>query len=608
VEPGGAVLDLDGFHPPLAFGRPRRIVIARALDEVRPALAQVDAAARDGAWAVGFVSYEAAPALDPALRTRPPGDAPLVWFGLHDTPAPPPAPSPAGARLGPLLADVGPEAYRASVERLRDAMARGVAYQVNHTFRLRGPFEGDPLALYQRLRAAQGGGLGACLSLDDRRAVVSASPELFFARRGRHVITRPMKGTARRGRFLEEDEAAVAALTASPKERAENVMIVDLLRNDLGKLAEPGSVRVAALCTVERYRTVLQMTSTVEATLRPGVELGELFQAAFPCGSVTGAPKASAMGLIAAEESSPRGVYCGAVGLVAPGGDAVFNVGIRTLWLDLERGEATAGVGGGITWDSSAAAEHDEALAKAAFLGDPGQPLVVSLRQAQGNHERGSERAGGTWDFSLLETLRLEAGSYPRLAGHLARLGASARYFGVPLDEPRVRAALAAEAAGADDGPFRVRLLLDLEGRPATERSPAPPPPAGPLPVVLAASPVSRRDPFLFHKTTRREPYDRARSASPEAFDVLLWNEEGEVTEFTIGNVVLELGGERVTPPRESGLLAGVLRAELLASGAVRERPVPVEAALRAERIWLVNALRGWIPVRLERRPPAAGV
>jgi para-aminobenzoate synthetase/4-amino-4-deoxychorismate lyase len=579
VEPGSAVLDLDGEVPPLAFGRPRRIVTAHRLEEVRPALLEVDAAARGGAWAVGFVSYEAAPALDPALRTRPPGDVPLVWFGLHEAPAARPPPSPAGARLGPLVPEVGPEAYRAAVERLREAMARGVAYQVNHTFRLRGPFEGDPLALYQRLRAAQGGGLGACISLGDGRAVVSASPELFLAREGRRIVARPMKGTARRGRFLEEDEAAAAALAASPKDRAENVMIVDLVRNDLGRLAEIGSVRVGPLCAIERYRTVLQMTSTVEATLRPGVGLPELFQATFPCGSVTGAPKASAMGLIAAEESSPRGVYCGAVGLLAPGGDAVFNVGIRTVWLDLARGEATAGAGGGITWASSAEAEHDEALSKAAFLAAPAPA------------------------FSLLETLRLEEGGYPRLGGHLARLRASARYFGFPLDEARVRAALEGEAGAAGAGAFRVRLVVAPDGVPATERSPAPAPPAGPLAVALASSPVSRRDPFLFHKTTHREIYERARRAHPAAFDVLLWNEEGEVTEFTIGNAVLEIGGERVTPPREGGLLAGVLRAELLASGAVRERPVPVEAALRAERIWLVNALRGWVPVRLERPP-----
>ncbi|MGC4001186.1 MAG: aminodeoxychorismate synthase component I [Anaeromyxobacter sp.] len=586
MRAGEALLDLDGFGGRLAFGAPRRIVEAWSPAEVRPALEAVEAAARGGAWAVGFVAYEAASAFDPALRTHPPAaGVPLVWFGVHDE-ARGARPRASGeAQLGPLLPDVAEPTYRAAVERLREAMAAGVAYQVNHTFRLRGPFSGDPLALYERLRAAQGGGLSACLSLGDR-ALVSASPELFLATRGRRVVARPMKGTARRGRFLEEDQAAAARLAGSEKERAENVMIVDLLRNDLGRVAVPGTVEVTALCQVERYRTVLQLTSTVEAELRPDAGLWSLLSAAFPCGSVTGAPKASAMGLIAAAEPTPRGVYCGAVGVVAPGGDATFNVAIRTVWLDLARGEAVAGVGGGITFASSAEAEWQEALAKGAFLSAPPPP-----------------------DFALLETLRLEDGRYPRLDGHLARLIASARHLERAVDAARVRAALEAEAAAAGPGAWRVRLTVGADGRPVVERAPAPAPPEGPAPVALARQPVSSRDPFLFHKTTWREPYERARrEAPPGLFDVLLWNEAGQLTEFTIGNVVLDLEGERVTPPREAGLLGGVFRAELLARGEVRERPLPIEVLGRARAVWLVNALRGWVPVRLEAARQGTGV
>jgi para-aminobenzoate synthetase/4-amino-4-deoxychorismate lyase len=317
------------------------------------------------------------------------------------------------------------------------------------------------------------------------------------------------------------------------------------------------------------------MTSTVQCQPRPEVRLADVFRALFPCGSVTGAPKVAASRLIAREERSPRGAYCGAIGFVAPGGDLAFNVAIRTVELDLERGEAIAGVGGGITWGSTADAEYDEALAKAAFLTEPVAP------------------------FQLLETLRLEGGVYPLLAGHLSRLAASARYFGHRIDPERVRAALEGEARAAEGAARRVRLLASADGGLRVEAGPLPPAADGPLPVALARRRVSRADRFLFHKTTRREVYDAARRERPDAFDVLLCNEEGEVTELTIGNLVLEIDGERVTPAREGGLLAGVYREALLADGSVRERPVRVEELRRARRLWLVNAVRGSVPIRL---------
>jgi para-aminobenzoate synthetase/4-amino-4-deoxychorismate lyase len=575
MQAGDVLLELDGVLPaPLALSGPRRVIVARALGEVRPALEAVHEAALEGRWAAGVVAYEAGPALDPAIRARPAGPGPLVWFGLYDAPAVALPEASGEATLGELAPDVSEEEYAASVARIREAIARGAVYQVNHTFRLRGPFAGDPLALYRRLRAAQGGGLSAVVHMGTR-AVVSASPELFLERRGDLVRARPMKGTARRGRFLEEDDRAAAALAASEKDRAENVMIADLVRNDLGRVAVTGTVHVPSLFAVERYPTVLQLTSTVEAKLRLGTTLHDLLAAAFPCGSVTGAPKAAATALIAAEERSPRGVYCGAVGLVLPGGDAAFNVAIRTVELDLVRGEAVVGVGGGVTWGSSAAGERDEALAKAAFLRADPAP------------------------FELVETLPLEGGRYPLLARHLARLSASARHLGFALELARVERALADATRDAGGEGRRVRLLVDRAGTPRLEVAPMPAAPGAPLPVALSPAPVSREDPFLFHKTTRRAVYERARRAAPGAFDVLLWNEEGELTEFTIGNLVLELGGERVTPARTSGLLAGVFREELLARGEVRERPVRRAELAGAGRLWLVNAVRGWVPVRL---------
>lgn len=559
----------------LAFDGPVRVLAAAAHRDVVPVLDEVDRAARDGRWAVGWLSYEAAPAFDRALVARAPGPGPLACFGIFEGPRREP-PAAGRAALGPLAAELGREAHGRAVAAIREALAAGAAYQVNLTLGLRGRFEGDPFGLYDRLRAGQGRCHGACI-VAGGRAVVSASPELFFERAGDGIRARPMKGTRPRGRFEEEDAARAAELSGAEKDRAENVMIVDLLRNDLGRVAVPGSVRASSLFAVERYETVLQLVSTVEGRLPPGTSLTALFAALFPCGSVTGAPKASAMRLIAGLERSPRGVYCGAVGVVRPGGDATFNVPIRTVELDLATGEAVCGVGGGITWGSEAAAEWEEAMAKRAFL------------------DAGEDPPG------LIETLRCEAGGYPLLARHLSRLSASARHLGLEVDVDEARRRLLRLAASRGGRPAKVRLVA-RGGDLGLEAGALPAVPAAPVEVALAARPVSRRDARLFHKTTRREPYDERRAAAPGAFDVLLVNEEGELTEFTIGNLVAELDGEQWTPPRECGLLAGVMRAELLARGEIRERVLRVEDLARATRLWLVNAVRGRVPVRLAGR------
>ena len=562
-----AALDLDSSGwGALAFGAPREAIEAWTAEEVIPALRAVEAAARAGRWAVGAISHEAAPAFDPALLVRP-GGGPLVWFGLHDAPLLAPPEGDRDARLIGLAPDVDPVDHAAAVAAIREAIAVGAVYQVNLTLRLHGRLEGDPLSLYRRLRAAQGGGDTAFLRAGGR-ALVSASPELFLLRRGDKVTSRPMKGTARRGRWPEEDDLARERLGSSEKDRAENVMIADLLRNDLGRVAATGSVQADRLFDVERFRTVWQLTSTVSGSVRPGAGLAELFSATFPCGSVTGAPKVAAMKLIAALERSPRGAYCGAVGAVRPGGDCCFNVAIRTVEVDLATGAATYGTGGGITWDSDPAAEWDEAVAKAGVLDiDPAAP-------------------------TLLETMRLEGGQVALLRGHLDRLAGSARYHAIPFDAAAVRARI-----GLEQGDARLRLLLSPDGGLAVERFPLPDPLPGPAPVALSREPVDRRDPALFHKTTRRAPYERRRAERPELFDVVLLNAEGEVTETTIGNLVVEIDGERVTPPLDAGLLPGVFRAHLLARSEVRERPLRPADLGRARRIWLVNALRGWVEV-----------
>jgi para-aminobenzoate synthetase/4-amino-4-deoxychorismate lyase len=574
-----AVLDFPDDCPEAGravFTDPVEIISARAHEEVRPALRRVERAAAEGLYAVGFVAYEAAPAFDRVLAVKQrEKDLPLLWFGLFERPSE--VETAAGEfRVSGWTPSVARDEYERSVEAVREGIARGDTYQVNYTLRLRARFEGDDFAFYERLRAAQRTRFGAYLNAG-RFRVLSASPELFFRRKGRRVETRPMKGTAARGRWREEDEAAAALLRASEKERAENLMIVDLLRNDLGRVAETGTVEVEDLFRVERYPTVLQMTSTVAARLREGVGLDELFAALFPCGSVTGAPKVSTTRFIAALEDSPRGVYCGAVGFVAPGGDAAFNVAIRTVVVDKETGEAVYGVGGGVTWDSTPGGEYAEALAKARLL---------------------TEDAPG---FELLETMRLDEGGFRLLEEHLARLEASAGYFDIQFDLAGVREALERHAESNPDLPRRVRLLVSAGGRARVESQPLDELPPGPLRVALARTPVRKSDRFLCHKTTHRAQYEARRAEVPGVDDVLLWNEEGELTEFTNGNVVLELEGKRWTPPRACGLLAGTFRAELLRQGEVAERVLTRDDLARASRAWLVNGVRGWVEVSVNQ-------
>ena len=406
-----------------------------------------------------------------------------------------------------------------------------------------------------------------------------------------------MKGTAARGRWNEEDEARAAWLAASEKNRAENVMIVDLARNDVGRIAEIGSVRAVSLFEVERYPSVFQLVSTVEGALRERTMLTDVFGALFPAGSITGAPKSSSMRLIASIEQAPRGVYCGAIGFVAPTGEAIFNVAIRTAAIDAHTGRAEFGVGGGVTWDSTTDAEYAEALSKAACLSPP--PA-----------------------FDLLETMKLEGGVLVRRDRHIQRMRDSAAYFDIPFDAGRINAVLdalidassvstsAAPAVPAvpatSGGAHRVRLLLSPSGVPRVQSTPlAPSASSSPLPVVLAKTPVSSQDIFLFHKTTNRAVYEahaRAidRVTHPDAFDALLWNEAREVTEFTIGNVIVEIDGDRYTPPRRCGLLGGTLRAELLERGEIRERVITLDDLSKATRLWLINSVRGEIDVRLE--------
>jgi para-aminobenzoate synthetase/4-amino-4-deoxychorismate lyase len=356
-------------------------------------------------------------------------------------------------------------------------------------------------------------------------------------------------------------------------------MIVDLLRNDIGRVAKIGSVAVPSLFQIERYPTVYQMTSTITAKLETGTTLGDVLAALFPCGSITGAPKVSTMQHIAQLEIAPRDVYCGTIGFVTPDREAVFNVAIRTMLLDTLRGTAVYGVGGGITWDSTAPDEYAEALAKADLL----------------TYEQPS--------FELIESLRYQKGTFTLLERHIERMAASATYFDIPFDPALVSNTLSNYASKLPDGVWKIRLLVSQQGSVRVEHAPLTELPPEPLPVRLAQRPILRNNRFLYHKTTFRQPYNTAREHHHDVFDVLLWNEDGELTEFTIGNLVVELDGQLWTPARACSLLAGTLRDELIASGMIKERVLKLDDVQRASKLWLINSVRGWLQVYLASEP-----
>lgn len=567
------------------------MLVAERPEHVAGVLAEVDRATDAGCWAFGYVAYEAAAGLDPHLvvhRSTPLG-VPLAWFGLCDEPQPvAPLDAPGqGRSSGPAQwrPTWTPAGHAHDVARVRERIAAGDTYQCNLTVRMAGRVHGDPLDLYRDLALGQRGAYNAYLDLG-RFAVVSASPELFFQRSGDEVLLRPMKGTARRGRHLREDEVLADRLRSSRKEQAENVMIVDLLRNDVARVAETGSVTVPELFTVERYETVLQLTSDVAARLRPGTGLVDLFRALFPCGSVTGAPKVSSMAVIRSLEPTPRGVYCGAIGLVGPPDAplrARFSVAIRTAVVDTDSGDAVYGTGGGITWDSEPAAEHAEVLAKAAVL-----------------HARPRE-------FELLETMRYEPRRGLRNGDrHLRRLAESAEHLGFRFERSRAVDALRARLTGS--GAARVRLRLGRTGAVAVDVEALPGAPTGPVRVALDDEPVDPREPWLYHKTTLREPYDGRRRRRPDVDDVIMVNDCGQLTEVTRATLALKLDGAWYTPPLASGCLPGVERARLLDRGLLQERVLRPDDVLVAHELAVISSLRGWRDARLSTAPgPTAG-
>lgn len=588
LRPGCVILlDLLKQKSALVFQDPEEIISCTRLEDVPACLDRLEEVQKSGRYAAGFLAYELGFAFEDKLRTRFVADGePLIWFGVyregttlaldqalallaHETADP--------ATLYAPVFDMDRNAYDAAFAGVQDHLARGNAYQVNLTMRARFRHSGSSEQVFRDLLRRQPVEFASYLKLEDR-AVLSLSPELFLERNGETLRTRPMKGTAPRGRFASEDNRIAHDLAADPKQRAENTMIVDLMRNDLSRIAETGSVQVTRLCEVERYQSVHQMTSTIEARVHKRVGFREIVRNLFPCGSITGAPKLSAMQIAADLETGPRGIYTGSIGYLAPSGDFRFNVAIRTLVLRND-GTGEAGTGSGVVFDSAAKSEYEECALKLKFM-TANEP-----------------------EFDLIETMAYDrASGFLLLDRHMLRLKTSAEYFGFQFDECGLRAELdrvAAEYTGAR----RVRVLLAGDGATSISSTDLTPVDSTTLfNVVTAAETTHSADRWLYHKTTNRHFYDDTRQryqTETGCQEVLFCNEQGYLTEGSYTTVFLKMGKDLVTPALHHGLLPGTFRAGLLERGLAVEADLTAEDLKRADAVFVGNSVRGLVKARM---------
>ena len=555
---------------------PVEIVRAATPEAVAPALAALRAAQARGLHAAGYLTYEAGAALMPRAVAMRDGDGPLLWFGLFadcrrlDADAVAALlPDPAGAWAAMPRPRIDRATYDEALAGVLEMIRAGDIYQANLTLRADVAVAGDPLALYARLRRAAAAGHGALVATGERH-LLSLSPELFFALDGDRLTCRPMKGTAMRGETVAEDAARIAALHGDAKQRAENLMIVDLMRNDMARVAVPGSVAVPALFTVESYPTVHQMTSTVTGRLGEGRDAVDVLGALFPCGSITGAPKQRSMEVIAGIEDAPRGIYTGAIGRIDADGDAAFNVAIRTLAIPAGAKVAELGLGSGIVADSRADDEWAEVQAKGAFVTAGQRPL------------------------DLIETMAFDPeDGVVLLERHLRRLTASAAALGFRFDRHGARNELQA-ATFRLRGAARIRLLLAQSGAIAIEIAPPPVSRPDPLRVAVVPLPVATADFRLRHKTSDRDFYDAARRAAGTD-EVVFVRPDGLLTEGSFTSLFVPgVDGRLVTPALALGLLPGVLRAELIETDRATEGYLSPDDL--AAPFFVGNALRGLLP------------
>lgn len=556
------------------FTEPIKELKTRDIDQVEALLKEVETYQEAGFYAVGYVSYEAAPAFEKKLAVHP---APLMgeyllYFTIHEEVETLPFPEDYEAVDLPAnwKEEVEAPAYQKAIETIHHHIRQGDTYQVNYTVQLSQELEADPLAIYNRLVVEQKAHYNAFIQHDDV-SILSISPELFFEQDDRLLTTRPMKGTTRRGLTNQEDLQESAWLKADPKNRAENMMIVDLLRNDMNRISEIGSEQVTRLCQVEQYSTVWQMTSTIESRLRPEVDLVQTFRALFPCGSITGAPKISTMEIIHKTEKAPRGIYCGTIGILLPKGKRIFNVAIRTL--QMQGNQAIYGVGGGITWDSKWESEYQETKQKSAVL----------YRQEP--------------RFELLTTGRIHKGELTFLEQHLTRLREASRYFAYPYDEPKLLKELQEELARLESNlDYRCRIALQKNGAFQLAITELTDLPASYLQAQLTEQKLDLATPFTYFKTSQRD------HLSQSNHEQIFHLPDGSLLETTIGNLVLEIEGQLYTPPAHLPLLDGIYRRHLLETQQVEEKLLTLNDLTDADLIYACNALRGLYELDFQRK------
>ncbi|VEP14823.1 Aminodeoxychorismate synthase, component I [Hyella patelloides LEGE 07179] len=561
----------------LKFTQPAYVVETYNLAEVVAKLQLVNELVQHNKmYAVGFISYEAATAFDDVLVTYESDDFPLLWFGLYQQPekidlTAPATPQEYNLNWSPTVTKAE---YDRSITQIKQYISCGDTYQVNYTMRLQADFKGDAWKYFQHLTQAQQANYSAYIDLENY-AICSASPELFFSWDGNQIVTRPMKGTSARGYTLKGDRKLAQWLHNSAKNRAENVMIVDLIRNDLAKVAELYSVKVPSLFDVEQYPTLWQMTSTVTANTK--VSLPEIMKALFPCASITGAPKPRTMEIIRQLEKTPRNIYTGTIGLITPENQAQFNVAIRTVLIDKKAHRAEYGVGGGIVWDSVSVSEYEECQIKARVLLNKNQ------------------------NFELLETiLWTPHEGYFLLDYHLQRLQDTALYFKFTVNLVAIDKQLLEFTNSLQDQPYKVRLMVNQKGNITIKAIPfTPDHPSKTVNLAIAKRPIDLHNPFFYHKTTNRSFYNNIRHKYPNYDDVLLWNERQEITETCIANIVVKRDGKLFTPPVNSGLLAGTFRAYLLEKQEIKEAIIKLKDLPECEAIYLINSVRKWQTAKL---------
>ena len=568
------VIDFRALGERYTFTQPIKELKTRDLAEVADLLAQVESYQEQGYYVVGYVSYEAAPAFEEKLAVH---KAPLLaeyllYFTVHDRVETSPIPLTYEEVDLPSKwrEQTSAEDYKKAISQIHHHLRQGDTYQVNYTVQLKQDLSVNPFAIYNRMVVEQEAGYNAYVEHDEM-AVISMSPELFFEQNDRELTTRPMKGTTQRGVADQDDLDQASWLEQDPKNRSENMMIVDLLRNDMNRISEVGSEHVERLCQVEQYSTVWQMTSTIKSQLRSDVDLVEIFRSLFPCGSITGAPKIATMEIIKNLEPQPRGVYCGTIGLLLPNGRRIFNVAIRTI--QLHQGKAIYGVGGGITWDSTWESEYREVHQKAA---------VLYRKQAR---------------FQLITTGKISQKQLLFEEQHLERLRKASRYFAYPFDPENLRQKIEEECQACDvHQDYRLRISLSKSGEIELSRQILTPLSPSFCKAKLCLQETDLNQAFTYFKTTNRPHLSLGEQ------EIIYHNAAGELLETSIGNLVLKIAGKLYTPPTSLGILPGIYRQHLLETGQVEEKVLTLKDLAQAEDIYGCNAVRGMYELLLKEK------